>query len=210
MVDRTFSYLCLMLPYYEKGLSQKIWNCHCFQILNINIFFVVVIIIIIVAIIIITTRALPDSKLFFQECRRPFLQLIDITQLAFALSFIRFANMWQNWFVLRPSLWFTTGYWAVWSNIHLIQPSRIVQCSWIRAFKEALLQFMVVFLYPFPYWSTYEATWPHTLSRIFHFSSMKALSNVQQSWSRNWLHQYCFSRSNMRVFGRTSLQTIAS
>ena len=163
MVDRTFSYLCLMLPYYEKGLSQKIWNCHCFQILNINIFFVVVIIIIIVAIIIITNRALPDSKLFFQECRRPFLHLIDITQLAFALSFIRFANMWQNWFVLRPSLWFTTGYWAVWSNIHLIQPSRIVQCSWIRAFKEALLQFMVVFLYPFPYWSTYEATWSHTL-----------------------------------------------
>ena len=171
---------------------------------------IVVIIIIIVAIIIIITRALPDSKLFFQECRRPFLQLIDITQLAFALSFIRFANMWQNWFVLRPSLWFTTGYWAVWSNIHLIQPSRIVQCSWIRAFKEALLQFMLVFLYPFPYWSTYEATWPHTLSRIFHFSSMKALSNVQQSWSRNWLHQYCFSRSNMRVFGRISLQTIAS
>ena len=163
MVDRTFSYLCLMLPYYEKRLSQKIWNCHCFQILNINIFFVVVIIIIIVAIIIITNRALPDSKLFFQECPRPFLQLIDITQLAFALSFIRFANMWQNLFVLRPSLWFTTGYWAVWSNIHLIQPSRIVQCSWIRAFKEALLQFMVVFLYPFPYWSTYEATWPHTL-----------------------------------------------
>ena len=39
MVDRTFSYLCLMLPYYEKRLSQKIWNCHCFQILNINIFF---------------------------------------------------------------------------------------------------------------------------------------------------------------------------
>ena len=39
MVDRTFSYLCLMLPYYEKRLSQKIWNCHCFKILNINIFF---------------------------------------------------------------------------------------------------------------------------------------------------------------------------
>ena len=93
---------------------------------------IVVIIIIIVAIIIITTRALPDSKLFFQECPRPFLQLIDITQLAFALSFIRFANMWQNWFVLRPSLWFTTGYWAVWSFINLIQPSRIVLCSWIR------------------------------------------------------------------------------
>ena len=57
------------------------------------IIILIILLTIIVAIIVITTRALPDSKLFFQECPRPFLQLIDITQLAFALSFIRFANM---------------------------------------------------------------------------------------------------------------------
>ena len=165
-------------------------------------------------VIIIITRALPDSKLFFQECPRPFLQLIDITQLAFALSFIRFANMWQNWFVLRPSLWFTTGYWAVWSDIHLIQPSRIVQCSWIREllkrrFCSSWFCFYISFLSDQPM-KQLDLIKTESFFRKFHFCSMKALSNVQHRWSSNWLHQYCFSRSKMRVFGRISIQTIAS
>lgn len=218
MVDRTFSYLCLMLPYYEKRLSQKIWNCHCFQILNINIFF-------------------DDHRqhhyrrhhhhyrchhhhhhqgIAWQQTLLPRMPeaifAVDWHHSAGFRSIFHQICKYVTKLICIETL-SLVHYWLLSCLVIHKSNTTFQDCFMFvnkRAFEKALLQFRVVFLYPFSCWSTYEATWPHTLSRIFHFSSMKALSNVQQSWSRNWLHQYCFSRSNMRVFGRISLQTIAS
>ena len=177
MVDRTFSYLCLKeLPYSDKRLSQNIWNCHCLQNQNQYIFRwpssspyeIVIAYRIKINIFFADHRHHHHHQgIAWQQTLLPRMPeaifAVDWHHSAGFRSIVHQICKYVTKLICIETL-SLVHYWLLSCLVKHTSNITFKDCSMFvnkRAFKEALLQFLVVFLYLFPCWSTYEATWPH-------------------------------------------------